>query len=273
MKFRILTAVLLAILIIVLCGSVEAAGKLNIVATTSLLQSAAEEIGGKNVNVSVLITPGSCPGHYDICPRDIRKLSSSKLILAHGYEGFIDNLVKSMGANKPELVKTGVNGNWMVPDVFIRGAEKVADALCKADPKNSKDYRNSYSLLKTHTKKLSDKLKSELKTGKVSRISVLCSSQQAPVLKWMGFRVAGTYDRAEEFTPAQLHKLTLIAQRQKVGLVVDNLQSGPAAGRELARDIKAAHVTLSNFPGGFAGTGTWSKCVEDNVRRILKAIK
>ena len=42
----------------------------RIVTTTSLLKCAVKEVGGNHVKVSVLIAPGSCPGHYDICPKD-----------------------------------------------------------------------------------------------------------------------------------------------------------------------------------------------------------
>lgn len=268
---RSLAAFILATL--VLCVSAAGADKLNVVASTTLLQSAVTDIGGRHVNVSVLIAPGSCPGHYDVCPQDIRKLSSSKLALTHGYEAFIDKLVDSMGRNRPKLVKVRIAGNWMTPNVYIRGARQVADALCAVDPKHSADYRSSLSKLEARAKKLSVEMSKNLKAKAVSRVAVLCSDQQKPFVEWMGFKVAGAYARAEEFTPAELHTLTAIGRRQNVRLVIDNLQSGPTAGKELAKDIGAVHVTLSNFPGGFAGTDTWSACLADNVRRVLKGLK
>ena len=268
---RSLAAVVLAAS--VSCLSAAAHKKLDVVASTTLLQSAVTDIGGRYVNVGVLIAPGSCPGHYDIRPQDMRKLSSSKLALIHGYEAFIEKLVDSMGRNRPKLVKIRVAGNWMVPDVYIRGAKQVTDALCAVDPKHSADYRRSFSLLEARTKKLSAEMSKELKAKAVSRVAILCSDQQKPFVEWMGFKVVGTYARAEEFTPAELHKLTALGRRQNVRLVIDNLQSGPTAGKELSKDIGAAHVTLSNFPGGFAGTDTWSACLRDNVRRVLKGMK
>jgi zinc transport system substrate-binding protein len=195
------------------------------------------------------------------------------LVLTHGYEAFIDRLVDSAGRNRPKLVNVRVAGNWMVPDVYIRGARQVTDALCAVDPKHSADYYSSLSSLEARTKKLSAEMSKNLKANAVSRVAVLCSDQQKPFVEWMGFKVVGTYARAEEFTAAELHELTTIGRRQNVRLVIDNLQSGPTAGKELSKDIGAAHVTLSNFPGGFAGTDTWSACLRDNVRRVLKGLK
>ena len=252
------------------CCQAQAAGKLSVVVSTTLLESAVRDIGGGRVSVSVLIAPGSCPGHYDICPRDIRKLSSSKLILTHGYESFVDNIVRSVGPNKPTLFKISVPGNWMVPDVYVRGAEQVANVLCKADPKYASQYRASLSSLRARATKLAAQVLRESRAAGAQKTAVLCSSQQEGFVRWMGYNVVGTYARAEEFTPAGLHKLTSDARKRSVRLVIDNLQSGPTAGKELAKDIGARHVTLSNFPGGFADTGTWSKCFRDNANRLIK---
>jgi ABC-type Zn uptake system ZnuABC Zn-binding protein ZnuA len=254
------------------CFHAEAASKINVVVSTSILQSAVRDIGGGHVSVSVLIAPGSCPGHYDICPQDIRKLSSSKLVLTHGYESFVDNIVRSMGRNKPKLIRVSVSGNWMVPNVYTRGAEQVASVLCKADPEHATDYRASLSSLKVRVWKLAGQVRGQSKSAGAPRTAVLCSNQQEESVKWMGFKVVGTYARAEEFTPAKLHRLTTDARNKSVRLVIDNLQSGPTAGKELAKDIGARHVALSNFPGGFAGTQTWSKCLRDNANRLIRGI-
>lgn len=271
---RMTVATLIAVLITMIpfCLPVTAADKLNVVASTTLLQSAVKDIGGRYVSVSVLIAPGSCPGHYDIRPQDIRRLSSSRLVLTHGYECFVDNIVRSMGRNRPDLVKITASGNWMVPSVYFRGAKQAAEALCKADPKHSNDYRKSLSSLETSTNRLAAQLIKQSSAKDTSRIAVLCSDQQEAFVKWMGFKIVGTYARAEEFTPTELHKLTANARRLHVQLVIDNLQSGPTAGMELAKDVGAAHVTLSSFPGGFAGTDTWSKCIQDNVNRVIRGI-
>lgn len=127
--------------------------------------------------------------------------------------------------------------------------------------------------LKSKYKNLDIGLQQRLKTAGVSGVRVLCSDQQAEVAKWMGLSVVEVYPRAEEFTPLLLHSITDLGRKKSIRLCIDNLQSGPDAGRELAKDIGAAHVTLSNFPGGFARTDTWSRCIRDNVSRVIRGIK
>jgi ABC-type Zn uptake system ZnuABC Zn-binding protein ZnuA len=246
--------------------------KLDVVVTTSHLQCAVKDIGGSRVRVTVLVSPSSCPGHHDIKPKDIAILERSTLLLSHGYEEFMPNLLKSLGKRAPESVVVGLEGNWLVPDVYLRAAEQVAHVLQEEDPVNVDYYGASLTSLRTVTTELEEQLLSELVSSGVSEAAVLCSEQQKQLLKWMGLRVVGTYPRAEEATPPMLHRLAVLGKEEKVRLVVDNLQSGPAAGKQLARDIGAAHVTLSNFPGGFSGTDTWQNCLEDNVKRLIQAL-
>lgn len=254
--------------------AVQGSDRLAVVTTTSLLKCAVEEIGGERVAVESLIAPGSCPGHFDMSPRQITALFSSRLVMTHGYEHFVHNLAmhSSAGGRKPELVKVPVEGNWLVPDLYILGAREVARTLRSADPSHAREYQCALVALEGEVRRLAEDLRRQLEAANARKTKVLCADQQRPVVEWMGFQVAGTYTRAEEFTPGEVHRLTRLGRAERVALVVDNLQSGPDAGMQLARDIGAAHVTFSNFPGGFERTGAWGECLSENVRRALRAL-
>lgn len=252
--------------------NVQAGGPMRIMATTSLLECAVREIGGERVKVGTLIGPGSCPGHYDIRPEDMKSLRLSKVLFTHGYEGFVPSMMDSVGRRKPKQVSISVEGNWMVPSVYGSALGKVADALCETDPAHSEEYRKTVARLKIKYEKLDDELKKLLVEAGAQGAPALCSDQQADVAKWMGLNVVDIYPRSEQFTPVLLHHMTDIGRKNEVKICVDNLQSGPTAGLPLARDIGAAHVTLSNFPGGFADTDAWSECVKDNVRRVIEGL-
>lgn len=247
-------------------------GPMEIMTTTSLLECAVKEIGRSHVKVGVLITPGSCPGHYDISPKDLRALSTSQVLFTHGYEGFVPKIMDSLGSRKPKQIPIKTSGNWMLPSNYVIALGQVADALRTSDPIHAADYRKSLAGMEVKYKQLDVDLKRRIRTAGVEGIRVLCSDQQTEVAKWMGLFVVDTYPRAEEFTPVLLHYMTEIGRKNNVRLCIDNLQSSPTAGKELAKDIGAAHVTLSNFPGGFTGTDTWSNCMQDNVNRIIREI-
>ncbi|NLN75901.1 MAG: zinc ABC transporter substrate-binding protein [Armatimonadetes bacterium] len=250
----------------------EKIGSLQVMATTSLLECAIKEVGGKHVKVGTLIAPGSCPGHYDIRPEDMKALCSSKLLFTHGYEGFVPRMLESAGSQRPKEAPISVAGNWMLPSVYIQALQQVTRVLSNADPANSNDYRKSLAMLEIEYVKLNVDLKKELKEAGAEGVAALCSDQQEETVRWMGLNVVDVYPRSEQFTPVLLHHITGVGRKNKVRICVDNLQSGPTAGRPLARDIGASHVTLSNFPGGFPDTETWRSWVEDNVQRVIAGL-
>jgi len=62
------------------------------------------------------------------------------------------------------------------------------------------------------------------------------------------------------------------AKDAHVLLVADNLQSTGSAGKTLADELGATHVTLSNFPGGYPEEATWESATEGNLRRLVQAL-
>lgn len=264
-------AALIGALLVSGCAS-ESGSQLQVVATTTNLASLIREIGGERIAVRVLVPPGSCPGHYDMRPGDARAVARSGLLFAHDYEQFVPRLVESAGSPQLRTFRLEVEGNWLVPEVRARAAGEVARALGEAEPEHREAYERRAAEAAGRIKAIEAELRRDLDEAVPSGRFALCSDQLEPVVRWMGFEIAGTYGRPEELTPPALHRLLETGRAQKISLVVDNLQSGPHAGAGLAGDIGAAHVTLSNFPGGFPDTETWDACLRDNVRRVIAAL-
>jgi zinc transport system substrate-binding protein len=247
--------------------------RLHVVATTSMLSTVIQDIGGDNVKCDVLVPPGSCPGHYDIRPGDMVSILNGGALYWQGYESFIPPLLNSLEKKNLKVCKVDVAGDWLIPDIYIRAGSVVERTLSGIDPTHAKQYARNFKVLELQAQRTGEAVLNEVHSVGAKNIRVLCSNQQTPLLKWMGFEVVGDYGRAEYFTPENLHRLLTLAQRRHVHLVVDNLQSGPDAGVQLAHDVGAAHVTLSNFPGGFEDTPTWATCLQRNAQILIDAIR
>lgn len=87
-------------------------------------------------------------------------------------------------------------------------------------------------------------------------------------MKWAGFDIMATYGRSENLTPRALRDLIEIGRKHHVRLVVDNLQSGPEIGSQIAEDIGAGHVVLTNFPEH----GSYLKAIQKNARALCDAL-
>lgn len=244
---------------------------LRVTATTSLLASLLREVGGSRVQVSVLIPPASCPGHFDLRPGDVVTIKRSRALFAHQFERFVDR-IGEMAGEEARVYRIDIHDNWLVPATCLQASEQIANALSHLDPPGAREYQRNLSRLRQRVRALDVEMRKQLRDAGVPGTPVVGSEMLEPLLRWMGLKVIATYGRAEDLTPAEWHRVTTSARQAGVRLLIDNLQSGAGTGVELARDLKAEHVLLSNFPGGFPNTQSWEKCLRENVRRVVSAV-
>jgi len=256
-------------------ADVAPAPKLQVVTTTTLIEDIVKSVGGERVQVTNIIPPGSCPGHFDVKPGDLKCLAEAKLFLMHGWQGkkFSEELIKSAANPGLQKVVLDLEGNWMAPPVQVQAIDAVTDALAAADPDNAASYREAAAARKKRVEETGRELKARLEQARAGEVKVLCADMQAGFVKWMGFPVVAVYGRPEDTTPKQLEELLNRARSEGVKLVIDNLQSGHEAGVGIAKELGAKHVTLSNFPGGLPNTASWEEAIRHNVALVLKAVE
>ncbi|MEA3493128.1 MAG: metal ABC transporter substrate-binding protein [Candidatus Margulisiibacteriota bacterium] len=236
--------------------------RVRIVVTTSLIGSIVKEVGKDRIDVVAIVPSGMCPGHFDVKPGDIAAASDAKLLLSHGWEGWMSKLLSAV-ENERLLTKTvNVKGNWMIPDLQIQATRKITGILCALDEDNCKGYRENSSKYITSIKFAESRIK------RFKNVKALVSKMQAPFIKWLGIKVAAAYGRPEDLTPSEMIKLINIGKNEKVELVVDNLQSGPVAGKQIAQEIGVKQVMLTNFP-----QGSYILSLNQNVEKIIKALR
>jgi zinc transport system substrate-binding protein len=277
-RFGVLIAVMLVLSLaagIMLGGCTTGeTSKLKVVTSTSLISQIVERVGGDKVSVVNIIPPAQCPGHFDIKPGDIQKLADAKLFLIHNWQGeqFSDNLIASADNSDLTVVKVELAGNWMTPPVQRDAADKIAAALAQVDPDNSASYQQAAAKYKSDVTDKESKIQAELAQVNLSEVNVLCDEQQTGFIQWVGFNIIATYGRPETFTPQVVQDLVDKGREGKVTLVIDNMQTGGESGKSLAEELGAGHIVLSNFPGGYANTGTWEKAIDKNIELILSSI-
>lgn len=214
--------------------------------------------------VASLLPPGQCPGHYDVKLRDIEKVKNADLIVAFTGMPFMDKT-----GHKAHILVDTEGRNWMAPDSYIHGLGVIADALSKQFPSDRPEIEQrkitTIRRLKAGIGPLMKKMKLAGFTGK----SVIASSMQKEPLAWMGFRVAGEYGRPEAMSGREVVRLADIGKKQHAAMVVDNLQSGPDAGKGIAETLAIPHVVLTNFPSekGYFAT------LQQNIDVVMAAMK
>ncbi|HOV90900.1 MAG TPA: metal ABC transporter substrate-binding protein [Syntrophorhabdaceae bacterium] len=221
---------------------------------------------GDRYRVESIIPPGQCPGHYDIKLSDLERIKKAELII---YFKGMSFMAKIPSESFKTLVIDTEGNNCMTPDYYIYSMTIIADNISRIFPDDAryiwKKKENEIKRLKEET----DTLKRKIQEAGFSGKKIIASSMQRQPLEWMGFTVVADYGRPEAITAKDAINLIKIGKRNKVVLVVDNLQSGPDTGRAIAESLDVPHVVLTNFPSekGYIHT------LKENVEIILKALK
>jgi ABC-type Zn uptake system ZnuABC Zn-binding protein ZnuA len=269
--------VVLLILGVVLIGSGlgllkvgHAQEKPVVVATTEILGDFVRKIAEDRVDLVVLIPGGMCPAHYDIRPSDVAAVARAALVLHHGFEPWMENLVKSSGS-KALVVKTG--DDWNVPPNAVQQVGIVQEALAKILPKESAVLQQNAVAFQRRIEELAGRLLARAQQLNVQEAKVISQAFQAKFVSWLGFNVVGTYPPPERVSAQLFLQLVQLGRQQKVALVVDNLQSGVGLGARLAFEIGAVHVVLTNFPGAVPNTRDYLEVIAHNGAQMFDALE
>jgi len=280
----------LALVVTLLLGGCSPANtaKLKVVTTTSLIAQIVERVGGDGVDVVNILPPAQCPAHFDVEPGDIQKLADADLFIMHGFKGekFAEELIAS--ANNPDLTVVSLDvkasstppnwapppppANYMIPAVQREATDKVATALSQVDTENSAVYQESAKEYKNKISAKEAEIKAKLNQMNPSEVRVICGGMQARFVQWVGLNIVTTYGRPDSLTPQVVKELVDRGRAEKVTLIIDNMQSGKDAGKQIAEELGCNRIILSNFPGCFDDTETWEKAIDYNVNLILEAI-
>ena len=241
-----------------------------VVASTSVLASIVEDLAGDKVRVVYMVSPSMCPGHYDVKPGDVVTISEARLVLYHGFEPWVKELigaVNSTGSWNGSLVR--ISGNWNTPDSLKKLYMKVAEAL-----KDSLGIDVSARLEKC-LKRIDDvaeELKNIARENSFEDKPVVVMLWQKPFVEYLGFKIVATYGPPEKLSPKDISIIEENATRNHAILVIDNMQSGTELGSKIARDIGAVHVVLINFPDSVPGVNNVTQMMLYNAKLLAEAV-
>ncbi|MCV9877298.1 metal ABC transporter substrate-binding protein [Brenneria izbisi] len=141
-------------------GYAQAAEKLKVVTTFTIIQDIAQNIAGDAATVESITKPGAEIHDYQPTPRDIVKAQSAQLILWNGmnlerwFERFFENVkdvpavVVTEGITPQPIREGAYNGNpnphaWMSPSNALIYIENIRAGLVKYDPANAEIYNRN----------------------------------------------------------------------------------------------------------------------------------
>jgi len=239
-----------------------------IVCTTSAVGNIVEAFLGDTADVVVLVQPGLCPADFDMKPSHIHAVSNAKILFKQNIQGefWLEGLIEAAG--NPELIQVAIPGAYNTPAGAKNYINWVGGNLSQI---LDIDLDSKISEMLTDVDEVSIWMTSQAETLEASKVNVICMNWLQTFIESAGFNVVATYNPPETLSTGDITALLETAQTEDVALVVDNLQIDVEFGAEIASEVGAEHVVLTNFPGAIPGTENLPKMFRYNAEQLFNS--
>ena len=273
---------------------------LNIVVTIPVLKDLTEQVGGPHVRVTSLLSGYENEHTYSPKPSDLVAVRKARLLfeVGIGLEVWVSSLVKNAGSASLRVVTTSKGiallrdrpnrdgaahaaeeedrGNphvWMDPENATTMMRHITEALIQIDPAHATEYRTNQA---SYLRKL-DQLQRDL-SDRITRLADRRFIAHHPAWPYFarrfGFQIVGTIQPQSGSEPSalQLHGLIVKINKERIKVVVSEIQLSQKIPQLLAKETGARVVVLTTLPGGLPHTETYLDMLRYNVLQLANAL-
>ena len=273
---------------------------LNIVVTIPVLKDLTEQVGGPHVRVTSLLSGYENEHTYSPKPSDLVAVRKARLLfeVGIGLEVWVSSLVKNAGSPSLWVVTTSKGiallrdrpdhdgpahaaeenerGNphvWMDPENATTMMRHITEALIHVDPSHAMEYRTNQA---SYLRKL-DQLRKDL-NDRITRLADRRFIAHHPAWPYFarrfGLQIVGTIQPQSGSEPSALHLHSLIAKikKDRIKVVVSEIQLSQKIPELLAKETGAHVVVLTTLPGGLPHTETYLDMLRYNVLQLANAL-
>lgn len=295
---------ILLILSVFLCAF-SAQAKLNVVATLPDFGSLAREIGGDNVNVTVLAKPTEDPHFVDARPSFVVALRSADVLIDGGAElelGWLPPLLQNARNAKLDVGKPGrvqasqgirlmnvpTNVTRAAGDVHALGnphfavdpiiakaiAQHIAQSFAAIDPPNAATYDANY-------KKFEAAINAKLQQWGATMLPFKGQHVAAYHDSWpyfghrFGLEIDIFLEPKPGIPPSPSHLAEVITQMkaQKIKAIIVEPYHDRKIAERVASATGAQVVDFAQYPGALPNTDSYIKLIDALVSRLAAALK
>jgi len=263
------------------------AGPLTIAVTLAPQAYLAKRLAPPGTVVVTMIPPGSSEETFDPSPSQIAALESSKLYFRVGHAGlpFEGKYVAPFLARHPEVLTVTLSDGvalapldgdvgeataaaaltdphlWMSPEVMLRAAERLADALARLSPGDRESIAARLAELARDIQGVESRLK-EAAAGAPGAAFVAYHPTFTYLARDFGLRQIGVEVEGKELGLASLVRLTLDARAARARVLFVAPGAAEKNARVLAESIGARVVTVDPLSEGWlAGLETMAEAL------------
>jgi ABC-type Zn uptake system ZnuABC Zn-binding protein ZnuA len=303
---RVLAAVFLATVLIAGCTATGAqrssgvsqpepsAGKLTVVATTTIIADIARNVAGDRIEVKSLLPVGTDPHTFTPTPADVQTIADSGLVLYNGggLESWLDRLVQNAGGQRPVVVVSEgipvrqIEGEGTDPHFWldVKNAmvftRNIRDALIKLDPAGADIYRTNADAYLAKLAELDQWVQDQVEQIPPGHRKLVTNHDEFGYFAARyGFQVVGAVlgvTPGQEPSAQEVAQLIEKIKAAGVPAVFTETTVNPALADQIAADAGVKIVSQlyvgSLGPAG-SGADTYIGMIRYDVATIVKALK
>lgn len=274
--FRLLvTPVVIALFAMLLgCHPPQAQfGNPQIATTTSYLEAAAYDLLGNDAPVLRLTEPGTCPGHFDMRPSQVRELQLCRALIRFDFQRSLDVKVARDNTSGPHVAEITLGGGLGRPESYLSACRQIANHLATLGLVARTDSETRLRLIAARLDALSHELTNRVSEAHLVGSPVISSRHQREFCEWLGLRVVATFRAADTSSIAEIEDAIDAGRLGQVKLVIANMPEGRRAADALAQRLKAQVVVFENFPPLQDGQVSFDAMLQTNVAALEAAVR
>jgi len=285
---------LLILVICLLTAPLMSQDKLKVVASASIFQDMAKNIGGEKIETHTIVPIGGDPHLYEPKPSDAALVKSADIIIMNGltFEGWITKLIdNSASSAKKYTITQGVDviqsenyenaadpHAWMNASNGLIYIANIKNALIENDPSNKDFYQKNYEKYKQEISQLHSYIQQEIqKIPEAKRMLVTSHDAFAYYGKAYGVRLnalKGISTEAETQTKDMVRVAKAIRESGVPAIFIESTIN-PQVIQQIARDnnVKIGGELFADSLGEEDSEGgTYLTMLRHNTDVLVKAL-
>jgi len=243
-----------------------------IVVSTSMIASLVRDISGDYFEILNVLPPNSCPGHFDLKPKDILSIRNAALIISHQYQKDLHKALRSQVKEEKRWLILPDEKALTIPEQYLHTGQWLLKSLKDRFPLQGADFNKHWLRSETDINQVRDELKKTFKSKNSFPCPVIVAYHQKEFVGYWGLRITGVFDSPGGDSFQDLKTLIDDGSKAKAKAVVANLQTGDKQARVVAEKLGVPVISLTNFPGREPGTSTYKELLRFNCLKLLKIL-
>ena len=244
---------------------------LEIAVTNSYLQCAVQDIYGIQKDVFCLAPPGMCPGHFDISPSQVNKLSNCRILLLFDFQEKVESSLAGLKNNGLKTFLVQTKPGLCIPETYLETCHEVCKILSSEFPDQKIQFEQRLTEISERLEKLGDNLHTKITDAKLASVKVVSSSHQSDFANWLGLQAISTFAGSDSETAFNINDCINQAKEQDVKFIIANKQEGTYLADSLADRLNVPVIVFGNFPESTESSNGFDELLNSNVNAIVKA--